>query len=107
MSNQSNPTGDKNLFAALYDFKLIHVVTLKFMRIIYAGSVIVITAATLIAVILGISNGSAGLAFIFLLIYFPILLTIRIYFEIITALFQVARNTQQLVTISRQVASGQ
>lgn len=106
MTNQ-NPAGDKNLFAALYDFKLIHVVTLKFMRIIYAAAVITISLVTLIGLILGLSNNSAGLAFIFLLLYFPILLTIRIYFEIITALFQVARNTQQLVAISRQVADGQ
>lgn len=103
----NNMPGEKNLIAALFDFKLIHVVTLKFMRIIYASSVILISLATLIGVFVGLSNDSAGVAVIFLLFYLPILLTIRIYFEIITALFQVARNTQQLVAISRQVSNAE
>ena len=106
MSNTAATPGEKNLFASLYDFKLVHVVTLKFMRIIYASAVIVISAVTAIGIIMGLGNNSAGLAVILILIYFPLLLSIRIYFEIITALFQVARNTQQLVAISRQVAGG-
>ena len=105
----SVPNMNKNFIASLFDFKLEHLVSLKFLKFIY---LIFTLGASLIA---GISLLMCLLSlkdyyfFIPLIAigYLLVLISFRIWIELISSLLQIARNTRELVEISKFVAKSE
>jgi hypothetical protein len=102
-----SPKLNKNFIAALYDFKLEHLVSLKFLKIIYFLFTISATAVAVFALFYSLRNSGAlglGLAFPITFIYFLVLIGFRIWIELVSSLLQISRNTRELVDISKHVA---
>ena len=101
-----SPNLKKNFIASLFDFKLEHLVSLKFLKFIY---LIFTVGATLVAGI-GVLVCLLSLKDYFFLIpliaigYLLVLISFRIWIELISSLLQIARNTHELVVISKFVA---
>jgi hypothetical protein len=102
----SVPNMNKNFIASLFDFKLEHLVSLKFLKFIY---LIFTLGASLIA---GISLLMCLLSLKDYYFFIPLialgyllaLISFRIWIELISSLLQIARNTHELVQISKFVA---
>jgi hypothetical protein len=102
----SVPNMNKNFIASLFDFKLEHLVSLKFLKFIY---LIFTLGASLIA---GISLLMCLLSLKDYYFFIPLialgyllaLISFRIWVELISSLLQIARNTHELVQISKFVA---
>ena len=101
-----SPNLKKNFIASLFDFKLEHLVSLKFLKFIY---LIFTVGATLVAGI-GVLVCLLSLKDYFFLIpliaigYLLVLISFRIWIELISSLLQIARNTHELVEISKFAA---
>ena len=104
-----SPNLKKNFIASLFDFKLEHLVSLKFLKFIY---LIFTVGATLVAGI-GALVCLLSLKDYFFLIpliaigYLLVLISFRIWIELISSLLQIARNTRELVEISKFVAKNE
>lgn len=94
-----SPDEGKALIKSLYDFNFDHFVTPKILRFFYALSVILLSLAAVIFFIAMLTQGAEGiiLAIIFVPIgYLVYLIMIRIYFELISALFRIADDLRAI-----------
>ncbi len=102
-----SPKLKKNFIATLFDFKLEHLVSLKFLKFIY----LFFTVGTTLVAIGSLQwslEAFGGGAILFLplivIVYLLVLIGFRIWIELISSLLQIARNTHELVEISKFVA---
>jgi hypothetical protein len=101
-----SPKLKKNFIASLFDFKLEHLVSLKFLKFIYfifTVGVTLVAGIGLFWCLLSLKDRF----YLFPLITIGYLLTLisfRIWIELISSLLQIARNTHELVVISKFVA---
>jgi hypothetical protein len=104
-----SPNLKKNFIASLYDFKLEHLVSLKFLKFIYLIFTLGVTLVAGIGVLvcfLSLKDNYTWLPLI-AIGYLLALISFRIWIELISALLQIARNTHELVEISKFVAKNE
>jgi len=101
-----SPKLKKNFIASLFDFKLEHLVSLKFLKFIYLIFTVGVTLVAGGALIGSLLNLGERFLFIPLIVvgYLLVLISFRIWIELISSLLQIARNTHELVEISKFVA---
>jgi len=101
-----SPKLKKNFIASLFDFKLEHLVSLKFLKFIYLIFTVGVTLVAGIGLFICLLNLGAYYYFVPLIVigYLLVLISFRIWIELISSLLQIARNTHELVEISKFVA---
>lgn len=101
-----SPKLKKNFIASLFDFKLEHLVSLKFLKFIYLIFTLGMTAVAGVGVLACFLSLKDTFYFIPLIVigYLLTLIAFRIWIELISSLLQIARNTHELVEISKFVA---
>lgn len=93
------PDGNKALIKSLYDFKFDYFVTPKVLRFFYAVAVILLSLSAVIFLIGSLTQGSEGIAvgiIVTPIAYFVSLVMLRIYFELIAALFRIADDLRAI-----------
>jgi hypothetical protein len=101
-----SPKLKKNFIASLFDFKLEHLVSLKFLKFIYLIFTIGVTLVAGIGLFFCLLSLGEYYYFVPLIVigYLLVLISFRIWIELISSLLQIARNTHELVEISKFVA---
>ena len=104
-----SPNLKKNFIASLFDFKLEHLVSLKFLKFIYLIFTVGVTLVAGIGVLVCFLSLKDNFFFIPLIAigYLLVLISFRIWIELISSLLQIARNTHELVEISKFVANNE
>jgi uncharacterized membrane protein YbhN (UPF0104 family) len=103
------PNLKKNFIASLFDFKLEHLVSLKFLKFIYLIFTVGISLVAGIGLFLCLLRLGEYFYFVPLIVigYLLVLISFRIWIELISSLLQIARNTHELVEISKFVAKNE
>lgn len=94
-----SPEEGKALIKSLFDFKFDHFVTPQILRFFYALSVILLSLAAIIFFIAMLTEGAQGIVIAIIVIpiaYLVYLIMIRIYFELISALFRIADDLRAI-----------
>ena len=104
-----SPNLKKNFIASLFDFKLEQLVSLKFLKFIYLIFTVGVTLVAGIGVLVCFLSLKDNFFFIPLIAigYLLVLISFRIWIELISSLLQIARNTHELVQISKFVAKNE
>ncbi len=90
----------KGFVKSLYDFKFDYFVTPKLIRFFYAFFVIVLTIVAVVFLLASLGSGESGAVVIALVVvpigYFAYLILMRMYFELVAALFRIADDLRAI-----------
>lgn len=93
------PDDGKALIKSLYDFKFDYFVTPKVLRFFYGLAVILLSLGAVIFLIASLTQGSEGILvglIVTPIAYFVGLVMLRMYFELIAALFRIADDLRAI-----------
>lgn len=90
----------KGFVKSLYDFKFDHFVTPKVIRFFYGFFVVLLSIGAVIFLLASLASGSSNSAVFGLIIvpvfYFVYLIFLRMYFELVSALFRIADDLRAI-----------
>jgi uncharacterized membrane protein len=96
---------DNNLFNAIFDFSFSKFVSIDLVRVLYAFTFIVAGLAAIGLILAGFAvNLSWGIGSIILapILYFLIIVIVRVFLEMLVVLFRIAENTREIADNTRQ-----
>ncbi|MCU1350867.1 MAG: hypothetical protein JWM05_76 [Acidimicrobiales bacterium] len=99
-SGQPAPVDGKSFVKSLYDFEFDHFVTPKVIRFFYGFFVVVLSVAAALLFLASLASGRAAVVVIALFVipvgYFMYLVAMRMYFELVAALFRIADDLRAI-----------
>ncbi|MBO0768685.1 MAG: DUF4282 domain-containing protein [Solirubrobacterales bacterium] len=106
---EGNVVASKGFLGSLFDLSFNHLIATKAIKVVYVLGMIVIGLGWLAAVVAGFTQGAGdGLIALVLggLVALLYLISIRIWLEIIIAVFKIVQNTRETADNTRAIAQG-
>jgi hypothetical protein len=91
-------TTTKSFVKSLFDFQFTSLIATRFLRVVYAVWVVLLTITTVFGILAVLSQGGAGVLFALVLavLYFFELIGLRIFMEFLIVFFQIGANVQAI-----------